>query len=57
MSDAKGDDFVKQANKKMDSWTILPSSTQEKYEAAVDLLDKAAAQYKISSNCKLSTLR
>jgi hypothetical protein len=46
----KGDDLVKQAEKRLKAFTFFSSS--EKYEDAVDLFDKAAAQYKITQQCK-----
>jgi len=41
----KGDELVKEAEKKLKSWSLFSSSS--KYDDACELYDKAAAQYKI----------
>jgi len=44
--DSKGDEFVKQAEKRLKAWS--PFSSSNKYEDAAELFQKAAAQYKAS---------
>jgi len=45
MSESKGDDLVKMAEKKLTSWNIFSGN---KYEEAAELYAQAAAQFKIS---------
>ena len=44
---AKGDDFEKKAEKKLNGWGIFGS----KYEDAADLFDKAANNFKLAKSC------
>jgi len=47
-TDARGDEFVAQATKKLNSFSFFGGTS--KYEAAIELLEKAAAQYKLNKN-------
>lgn len=47
---AKGDDFEKKAEKKINGWGLFGS----KYEDAADLYDKAANCYKLAKSCMFS---
>jgi hypothetical protein len=49
---AKGDDFEKKAEKKLNGWGIFGS----KYEDAADLFDKAANNFKLAKSCIASFL-
>lgn len=44
---ARGDEYVKKAEKKLNSWSFLGS----KHEDAADLFDKAANCFKLSKAC------
>lgn len=45
---SKGDDFEKQAEKKLTGWALFGS----KHEEAADLYEKAANCYKLGKSCK-----
>lgn len=45
---AKGEEFEKKAEKKLNGWGLFGS----KYEDAADLFDKAANCYKLAKSCK-----
>lgn len=47
---AKGDELEKKAEKKLTGWGLFGS----KYDDAADLFDKAANQFKLAKNCKIS---
>ena len=44
---ARGEDFEKKAEKKLNSWGLFGS----KYEDAADLFDKAANCFKLAKSC------
>jgi alpha-soluble NSF attachment protein len=50
--EAKGVDFEKKAEKKLSGWGLFGS----KHDDAADLFDKAANQFKLAKNCKISSL-
>ena len=55
-SDARADEMMKQAEKKLGKSSILSVfSSSNKYEDAVEIILKAAAQYKVSKNCQSNT--
>ena len=50
-TDARADEMMKQADKKLTKSSILAVfSSSNKYEDAIELILKAAAQYKVSKN-------
>jgi len=47
--EAKGYEFEKKADKKMQGWSIFGS----KYDDAAELYEKAGNSYKLAKSCKL----
>ena len=53
--DPRGDQFMKEAEKKLSKSSIMgffSGGASQKYEDAIELILKAAAQYKVSKNCQ-----
>ena len=53
MDSSRADDLVKQAEKKLASFSFFGLKSADKYEAAAALLEKAGTQYKLAKKCKL----
>jgi alpha-soluble NSF attachment protein len=49
-TDPKGDELVKEAQKKLKGGFMAMFSSENKYETAIELYEKAAAQYKMNKN-------
>ena len=53
MDSQRANDLVKQAEKKLNSFSFFGLNKSAQYDAASSLLEKAANQYKLSKNCRL----
>lgn len=51
----RADELVRQAEKKLSSFSFFGLNKSAQYDAASSLLEKAANQYKLSKQCMLQT--
>ena len=49
---SRADDLVRQAEKKLNSFSFFGLNKSAQYDAATTLLEKAANQYKLAKNCE-----
>ena len=52
MDSSRADDLVRQAEKKLNSFSFFGLNKSAQYDAATTLLEKAANQYKLAKNCE-----
>ena len=52
MDSSRADDLVRQAEKKLASFSFFGLKSSEKYESASALLEKAGTQYKLAKKCE-----
>ena len=52
MDSQRANELVKQAEKKLSSFSFFGLNKSAQYDAAAGLLEKAANQYKLAKNCR-----